>query len=77
MKLILFTIIPMILLIGITPNVYALECSDDRFLMDRPNGKDACVKKTSITLLEDRGDWELKLNDDCDTVNHIWLLIIE
>ena len=68
MKFIIFALIPLILLIGIIPNVYSLECSDDRFLMDRPNGKDACVKNTSITLLEDRGDWELRLNLDCNTV---------
>ena len=67
-RAIIFALIPLILLIGITPNSYSVECSDDRFLMDRPNDKEACVKGTSISVLELR-DWELRLNLDCDTVD--------
>lgn len=58
----------MILLIAIIPNVYALECSDDRNMMDRPNGNESCMFNTSIPLLEAR-DWTLRINDNCSTVN--------
>lgn len=68
MKFILFALIPMILLIGIIPNVYSLECSDDRHKMDRPNDKEACVFGPSVGPLEQK-DWVLRINFDCDTVN--------
>jgi len=64
----IFALIPLILLIGIIPTAYSLSCNDDRYMMDRPNGKEACVFDTSISFLEDK-NWELRLNDNCSTVD--------
>ena len=68
-KFIVFTLIPLVLLIGIIPTAYSLECSDDRFMMDRPNDKEACVFGPSVGPLEQK-DWILRINLDCDTVNN-------
>ena len=68
MKNVIFSLIPIILLITIIPNVYALECNDDQYVMDRPNNKEACVFGPSVGPLEQK-DWVLRINLDCDTVN--------